>query len=78
MEREHGRCTCSHLSVHRYLTRALTRPSGWQVAAGLAALASLNRTVHLAAYNTLIREEALRLHAEAQAGAPAASSAAGL
>ena len=59
-------------------TSALTRPSGWQVAAGLAALASLNRTVHLATYNTLIHEEALRLHAEAPAGAPAAPSAAGL
>ena len=36
-----------------------------QAAAGLAALASLNRTVHLPTYNTLIGEEALALRAEA-------------
>ena len=67
--------TIGHLRVQRYLTRALTRPCCWQLAARLAALANLNRTVHLPTYNKLIGEEALRLHAEAQAGAPAARSA---
>ena len=45
------------------------------MAGRLPALANLNSTVYLPTYNKLIGEEALRLHAKAQAGAPAARSA---
>ena len=42
----------------------LACPRGRQAAARLAALANLNRTVHLPTYNKLIGEEALALRAD--------------